>query len=372
MEKLVFNTSSSYTLGVELEFQLVDCHTLNLVPRVQPIIDALLPDSNNRIALEFLQSIIEIQTGICQDVGEVARDLSRSIQLVEDAAVEQECILYAASLHPFAEPLEQHLTSGERYARIMAELQYVGRLFISQGLHVHVGVPDGDTAIKICDIIQLYLPVLLALSTSSPYFCGHDTGFYSYRTKLFEALPLAGIFGYIGSWQRFQDEVAFLQERKIIRKIKDLWWDVRPSPGYGTVEIRICDMPARFSETLGLTALIQALVATIAEGACHSSPMSLQLLRSNKWQAARHGLDGRFNDTFGLLSRQTQTMRSAAAELLDVLKPFITHFQTEKYIAPVHELLHRGTGADFQRLLIGQGHSYTEMISRLRNDYWLW
>jgi carboxylate-amine ligase len=372
MDDLVFNTSASHTLGVELEFQLVDRATFDLVPRVQSVIDAIEPGNDNRITREFLQSIIEIQTGICNTVTDVAHDLSRSIQIVEDAAEEENCILYSASLHPFAAPGDQKLTDGKRYARIMDELQYVGRQFISQGLHVHVGVGNADTAIKICDIIQGYLPILLAMSTSSPYFCGEDTGFFSYRSKLFEALPLAGFFGYIGDWQGFATEVAFLKTRGIIKKVKDLWWDVRPSPGYGTVEIRICDMPARFSEVLGIAAVVQALVACIAENRKPSARISLQLLRSNKWQAARHGLEGMFNDSFGLLTRQTQSLRSAAEELLDLLQPFTVRFQSQKYITPLRDLLQRGTGAEFQRLLVRQGQSYEMMISRLRNDYWLW
>jgi len=372
MEDLVFSTSRSYTLGVELEFQLVDQETLNLVPRAQPIIDSLSVAGKNKIAFEFLQSIIEIQTGVCDSVADVAHDLSRSVQIVEDIAGEQQCILYSASLHPFAEPSEQKLTNGERYKRIMNELQYVGRQFISQGLHVHVGVGDADTAIKVCDVIQAYLPILLALSSSSPFFKGEDTGFYSYRSKLFEALPLAGIFGFIGDWQGFQDEVSFLRQKHIIKQVKDLWWDVRPSPGYGTVEVRICDMPARFSETLGLAAVIQAFVAYIAENKFSYSPVSLQLLRSNKWQAARHGLDGRFNDACGLMSQQTQTLRGAALELFSLLEPLTKRFKSQKYMKPMQELLKRGTGAEFQRLLVSQGKSHKEMIHCLRNDYWLW
>ena len=372
MEDLVFSTSKPYTLGVELEFQLLDQNTLNLVPRVQPIINALVPECSNTIALEFLQSIIEIQTAVCNSVIDAAHDLSRSIQIVEDVAGEQQCILYSASLHPFAEPAEQKLTKGARYERIMEELQFVGRQFISQGLHVHVGVGDADTAIRVCDIIQTYLPLLLALSSSSPYFRGEDTGFSSYRSKLFEALPLAGIFGYIGDWQGFEEEVSFLRQRKIIEKVKDLWWDVRPSPGYGTVEVRICDMPVRFSETLGMVAVIQALVAYIAENTLSHSQVSLQLLRSNKWQAARHGLDGQFNDVSGLLKKQTQTLRSAASDLLSLLEPLMVCFGAEKFLTPMQEILNRSTGAEVQRLLIRQGKSYPEMIHSLRNDYWLW
>ncbi len=371
MDDLVFARSKAYTLGVELEFQLVDRDTLNLVPKVKPILDNLVPDGSDRISPEFLQSIIEIQTGVCDCVYDVSADLSRSIQLVEDVADSQNCILYSASLHPFAEPAEQKLSDGARYKRIMDELQYVGRQFISQGLHVHVGVSDPDTAVRVCDTIQCYLPVLLALSSSSPYFRGEDTGFHSYRSKLFESLPLAGIFGFMGSWQGYVDEVAFLRERQVIQQVNDLWWDVRPSIGFGTVEVRICDLPSRFSEILGLTAVIQALVALIVETKPTHKPVSLQLLRSNKWQAVRHGLEGRFNDAFGLLGQQTQSLRLAAKDLFILIQPFVERFQTMDYVQALQEVLLHGTSADQQRSLLAQSKSYEEMITRLRNDYWL-
>ena len=371
MKDLVFSKSKSYTLGVELEFQLVDRNSLNLVPRVKQILDNLAPDGSNRIAPEFLQSIIEIQTGICDCVYDVAADLSRSIQVVEDVADRVGCILYSASLHPFAEPAEQKLSDGARYKRIMDELQYVGRQFISQGLHVHVGVGDGDTAIRVCDILQNYLPILLALSTSSPFFRGEDTGFYSYRSKLFESLPLAGFFGFMGSWQGYVDEVVFLQERQVIQQVNDLWWDVRPSPGFGTVEVRVCDLPSRFCEILGLTAVIQALVAYIAESGIRHAPVSLQLLRSNKWQSVRHGLAGRFTDPFGILGRQTQSLHGAALDLFDLIQPFVERFQTMDNIDVMRDVLQHGTSTDLQRALVAEGKTYKEMITRLRNDYWL-
>jgi glutamate---cysteine ligase / carboxylate-amine ligase len=370
-EDLVFSKSKAYTLGVELEFQLVDRNTLDLVPRVRSILDNLVPGGSDRIVPEFLQSIIEIQTGVCDCVSEVAADLGRTIQLVEDVADTKDCILYSASLHPFAEPDEQEVSDGERYKRIMQELQYVGRQFISQGLHVHVGVGEGDTAIRVCDIMQAYLPILLGLSTSSPYFKGEDTGFHSYRTKLFESLPLAGIAGFLGSWQGFADEVAFLQKCQVIKQIKDLWWDIRPSPGFGTVEVRICDLPSRFSEILGMVAVIQALVAYIAESEITPFPVSLQLLRSNKWQAARHGLDGRFNDPYGLLDRPKQPLRQAAEELFVLVRPFLERFQTMEYVQVMRDVLKYGTSADHQRALVAQGKTYKDMISRLRDDYWI-
>ncbi|CAK8723611.1 Putative glutamate--cysteine ligase 2 [Candidatus Electrothrix aarhusensis] len=368
----IFSGSRAFTLGVELEFQLVDCRSFDLVPRANSILKNLALEGNDRIAPEFLQSIIEMQTGICDTVNDVAADLSRLIHLVEDVAVNEACYLYSTSLHPFAEPSVQVLSKGERYQRIMDELQLVGRQFITQGMHVHVGMPDGDTAIKVCDIIQPYLPILLALSSSSPFFRGQDTGFQSYRTKLFELLPLAGIFGYLGNWQGFAEEVNNLHAHQAIKRLKDLWWDVRPSPGFGTVEVRICDLPCRFYSILGLTAVIQALAACLAEINLSSRPVSLQLLKYNKWQAARYGLDGRFVDIYGLLGSSDLTFRQAADKLFQLIQPVTDRFHTTGYVRELCKILEQGTGADRQRQLAGgEKKNFKEMIISLRNDYWL-
>ncbi len=367
----VFRNSTAYTLGVEMEFQLVDCDTLDLAPHASAILQRLAPDSGDRIAPEFLQSIIEVQTGVCASVDDAAVDLSQTIHLVEDVAQAEKCVFYSASLHPFARPEVQQVSDDERYKKIMAELQQVGRQFITQGLHVHVGIGDGDTAVQVCDIIQPYLPILLALSCSSPFFCGQDTGFHSYRTKLFEALPLAGIAGHLGSWQGYVDEVCHLREHQAIEQIKDLWWDVRPSPGFGTVEIRICDLPSNFYQALGLVAVVQGLTAYIAESGLSSRPVSLQMLKFNKWQAARHGLDGRFVDTYDLLGNSTLSLRQAAHALFKLIQPLTERFRTTDHIREISHVLEQGTSTDRQRRLAGKNKQFKEMITSLRNDYWL-
>ncbi len=369
MEKVVFAGSRSYTLGVELEFQILDQHTLDLVPRAPALLARIEPELSDRVAPEFIRSIIEIQTGICATVDQVGRDLRQTIELVEEIAAGQDCLLYSASLHPFAEPADQVLSLGERYRRIMDELQRVGRQFISQGLHVHVGVSDREAAIRVCDILQIYLPIFLGLSCSSPFFRGEDTGLDSYRTKLFEALPLAGIAGYLGSWQAYVDEIAMLRNNSIIQQPRDLWWDVRPSPAFGTVEIRACDLPARFEEVLGLTSLMQALVAAIVEEIVKPLPVSPQLLCANKWQAARHGLQGHFCDPLGLLPTTTQNIGSAARELIDRLEPWLARFGG-RGLAAIEHLLDHGNSSTRQRQYLHTYGGFPAMIHAMQEQYW--
>ncbi len=369
MQDVAFAESRPYTLGVELEFQIIDQETLDLVPRAPALLSKVPPSVANRVTPEFIRSILEIQTGVCASVNDVDDDLRRSIRLLEEIAADHGCLLYSASLHPFAEPADQVLSVGDRYARILEELQYVGRQFISQGLHVHVGIPDRDAAITVCDILQIYLPLLLGLSGSSPYFRGEDTGLCSYRTKLFEALPLAGIAGYLGSWQAYIDEIDLLRRAGIIREPKDLWWDIRPSPTLGTVEIRICDLPLRFVEVLGLTSIIQAFAAAIVEGIVVPRPVSPQLLSANKWQAARHGLAGGFCDPLCLLPTATQSVGKAIYELLILLQPFFDRFDS-RGLGAIHTLLTGGISAENQRRLMKEHGSFSTMITTLQDIYW--
>jgi len=369
MKDVVFARSRSLSLGVELEFQVLDGQTLDLADKVPELL-ARVPDTiRGRVVPEFMRSILEIRTGICHTVREVAADLRRSIHLMEDEAAALGCLFYSASLHPFAEPAAQKLSQGERYHRIMQELQQVGRHFIAQGLHIHVGMEDGETAIAVCDTLQAYLPLLLGLSGSSPYFRGIDTGLASYRTKLFEALPLAGIAGYLGSWQAYLDEITLLRRVRVIREIKDLWWDVRPSPEFGTVEVRICDLPARFVEVLGLTTMVRALAAALAEGRVRPRRISPQLLRWNKWQAARHGLAGQFTDPLGLLPTETQTIDSAVREMMSILAPWFDR-NGDQGLTAIAGILEEGISASRQRALMRRTGSFIEMIKQMRDVYW--
>ena len=299
---IVFSPSLHYTLGVEIEFQIVDQTSYALVP-LAPKLKSLAPELlKSRISKELINAILEIQTGICSTVTVVENDLLRTCSLAEELAEDNGCLLYAASLHPFARADEQEKSDDSRYQKILSELQYIGRRFISQGLHVHVGVPDGNAAVRVCNVIQGYLPVFLALSTSSPYFQGEDTGLMSYRTKLFEVLPLSGGYEFIRDWNHFAEEVETLIGYGIIGGIKDLWWDARPSPQFGTVEVRVCDLPTRFRDILAIVSLIQAVVAWIVEEDVGSVRLNPYILRANKWQSLRYGLHGRFVDPAALLA----------------------------------------------------------------------
>jgi carboxylate-amine ligase len=252
----------------------------------------------------------------------------------------------------------------------MKELQIIGRRFISQGFHVHVGVADGDTAVAVCNCIQAYLPLLLALTCSSPFSEGSDTGLMSYRTKLFEALPLAGHYSYFEDWDGLVSEVVSLQQAGVIASLKDLWWDARPNASYGTVEIRVCDLPIRFSDILAVTGVIQALVATIAEGAFEARPLSLYILQANKWQAARYGLEGNFVDPSGLMGRARIPFREAVDRLLEMIDPMTRRLGSFGYVEGMKRILDCGTGSDFLRERYKKYQDFTMVIESLQGEFW--
>lgn len=367
---LKFISSPSYTLGVELEFQTLDRDTLNLAPFAPILLESAPEILRPRITQEWIRSILEIRTGICRSVRDVENDLLQTCSMAEELAADNNCLLFAASLHPFAQSKDQLLTSDARYERIMEELQIVGKRFITQGFHVHVGMVDGDTAVKVCDRIQPYLPLLLALSASSPYYQGQDTGLMSYRTKLFEALPQAGIFQEIGGWDTFVRDLEQLRNAGVIESIKDLWWDARPHPGFGTLEIRACDLPVQFGDILGITALIQAFVATLAESDMEMASCNHYFLRSNKWQAVRYGLDGTFFDSPGFLGGGKMRFQEAVKSLVQKVQPMVKRLGTRRYVDMLDRILIEGSGADCQRRAYNKSRDFRKVVKQLHEKFW--
>lgn len=365
-----FTENSNFSIGVEIEFQVLDRKTLNLVPLAPVLLQNSPPILSPRITHEFIRSILELQTGICSDIRDVENDLMETCSMAGELAEENGCLLFASSLHPFAKYSDQILTEDERYKRIMGELQILGRRFISQGLHVHIGIKDGDTAIRVSNILQLYLPLLLALSTSSPFSEGKDTGLLSYRTKLFEALPLAGLYSYHKDWNHFIEMLEYLKNHGVIESIRDLWWDARPNPEFGTIEIRVCDLPGKFSDILAIVAMIQALVAYIASEREMHEPINYHLLQANKWQAVRHGLDGYFIDSTGQLSTERMSVRDAITNLVESILEYSVQLGGAEYLQNVENILTRGSSAVRQKQIYSESGSFMKVIYQTHQEFW--
>lgn len=363
---ITFQVSKPFSLGVEIELQVVDKNDLNLTPKAPDILAIVPRDLKERIKPEFIRSMIEVNTEVCSNINQVQENLAHLIRQAEQLAEANNCFLFASSLHPFARYSDQILSSHPRYSRIMDDLQMVGRRFITQGLHVHVGMDNHETAIRVCDSIRLFLPVLLALTCSSPYYEGLDTGLHSYRAKLFEALPLAGMPDELGSWDQYTAMVNLLINTGIISEVRDLWWDVRPHPDFGTIEIRICDLPSSFNEIIAVVALIQGLVVSIAESDKHLNP-NMQVLKSNKWQAARYGLEGRF--VYPLLQKKI-SMREAATEIFAKAAPAMERLKTDNYLPVLQKIVESGTSSTLQRNIFNRQKDFSAIIKELHPKFW--
>jgi len=361
-----FNSSPEPTIGVEIELQLVDKNNLNLNNISSKVLTDVNKEFSDNIKCELIESMIEINTNICSNIEDVEKDIRKILNHLDEILKNYETEINCNSLHPFAIGKNQIITDNPRYKRIMKDLQMVGKRFISQGLHVHIGIDNPEVAIKVNNALRVYLPLLLSLTTSSPFFEGEDTGLHSYRTKLFEALPLAGMPDYLNNWNQFENLTEQLEGAGIINSVKDLWWDIRPHPGFGTVEIRVCDIPINYKEIIALVALIQALVVTLIKLEPYQDT-HIQILQSNKWQAARYGLEGVFVDpkTFKKLS-----MRKAIENLFTLVEPAIVSLGSKKYSNILEKILISGAGSEKQRKLYSSSKSFLHMLKTLKEQFY--
>lgn len=288
---LPFNASASMTLGVEVEVQLIDWRTHDLCPAA-PRILAALGGETERIKAEIFQPMLELNTGICGDVAEVRRDLAEALATLRGAADPLGVDVAIAGTHAFADYDERLVYPSGRFLSVLQQRQWFARRLLIFGLHVHVGMRDGDHAIAMMNGIAPYLPLLLALSASSPFWTGADTGLASARTAVFESVPNAGAPHFFRDWAHFCRYVGRMERSRSIQSLKDIWWDVRPNPTFGTLEVRICDGLPTIKETLACVALVQALLAWLDaryQDGEKFEPPSWPLYRENKWRAVRWG-----------------------------------------------------------------------------------
>jgi glutamate---cysteine ligase / carboxylate-amine ligase len=339
----------SFTLGVEEEFQLIDPETRELRSHIQQLLESAT-DAPHREQMkpELHQSVIEIGTGICRDISEVRRDVTEVRTELIDLAARNGMKVAAAGTHVFSHWRDQQITPDERYNQIVSELQQVARANLVFGLHVHVGIEDRELAIQIMNDARYFLPHLLALSTNSPFWLGKDTGFKSYRTRVFGRFPRTDIPELFETASDFDDYVRVLIKTGSIDNGRMIWWDVRPHPVFSTIEFRVCDVPMRADESIALAALIQALCAKLYR----LRTMNLgwrryrrALIAENKWRATRYGIDGKLID-FGI--EEEVPFRRLAAELLDLVDDVVDDLGSRRELETIGWILEHGTGADRQ------------------------
>lgn len=292
MNKLEFTPNARPTLGVEIELGLADQKTGELRSAISDVLGALPPDLTGSVKPELMQCYLEVNTGVCSSVAQAREDLAAKLRTVQRAADSQGIDLLWSATHPFSLWRDQQVTPTERYQGLVNLLQDTARQLITFGLHVHVGVETGDRAIALCDHLLPYLPVLLALSANSPCWDGRITGLQSARSKVMEGLPTAGLPMQMRNWSEYTWLVNHLIQTGFINTIREIWWDVRPHHNFGTVEVRICDVPANLDDTMALVALIQCLVCDLSEKldeGLYRNEAHPMMVRQNKWRAARYG-----------------------------------------------------------------------------------
>lgn len=339
----------SFSLGVEEEYQTVDPVTRDLRSHIKT--EMLAKGKRRleeRVKAEMHQSVIEVGTRICRNIGEAREDLYDLRRQMIALAEEHDLLLVAGATHPFADWRVQDIYPDERYARVVEDLQMVARANLIFGLHVHVGVEDKEAAIRLMNSMRYFLPHLLALSTNSPFWRGHNTGLKSYRAKVFDKFPRTNLPDSFGSWGEFEGFCNLLIKTNCMDNAKKLWWDIRPHPFFSTVEVRICDIPMCAEETIAITALIQATAAKLWELHARNQDYrqySRALLMENKWRAVRYGLNGKLID-FG--KEEEVCERDLILEYLAFVDDVVDELGSRNEINYIRIMLEQGSGADRQ------------------------
>ncbi|MEX2286035.1 MAG: YbdK family carboxylate-amine ligase [Planctomycetaceae bacterium] len=319
MSSITFKRSDYPTIGVELELQLVDAESFALSNSIDQVLARLPQSLFEQVKPELMQCYLEINTGICRTVRSAGDDLRQKLEDLEKVTDALGVKLFWAATHPFSSWRDQQITVNDRYYRLVELMQDVARRLVTFGFHVHVGVDTGDKAVMICDRMLRHLPLLLALSVNSPFWEGRKTGLHSNRSKIMEGLPTAGLPHQMRNWSEYVWLVNHLIDTGFINSIRELWWDIRPHHNFGTVEIRVCDMPANLDQVLSLTALIQCLVQALSEeidGGTYQSDYHPMMVQQNKWRATRFGADARLVSSEDFRQHSVQETVDRLIELL--------------------------------------------------------
>jgi glutamate---cysteine ligase / carboxylate-amine ligase len=339
----------SLSIGIEEEYQTIDPESRDLRSHIA---SEILPKAklalHEAVKPEMHQSVIEVGTRVCKDIKEARENIQALRREMITLASEHGMLLAAGSTHPFSDWKLQEIYPDERYARVVEDMQLIARANLVFGLHVHIGIEDRNTSIHIMNSMRYFLPHILALSTNSPFWMGMNTGFKSYRCKVFERFPRTNIPDVFANWSEYETFVDLLVKTNCIDNGKKIWWDIRPHPFFNTLEVRVCDIPMRLDETVAIAALIQATVAMLYK--LHASNKSYRiygrsLIMENKFRASRYGIQGKLID-FG--KEEEVPVRDLMLEYLDLIDEAVEELGSREEINYIHQMLKMGTGADRQ------------------------
>ncbi|WGK65300.1 carboxylate-amine ligase [Croceiramulus getboli] len=337
-----------FTLGIEEEFQILDSDSLQLRSQMSKIIEGGRVHLQERIKEEMHQSIVEMGTNVCENVNEARDEVSYLRQQIILLAKEEGLKVAASGTHPFSHWNEQLITDKPRYDDIVNELKDVARSNLIFGMHVHVAIPSREEGLDILNVVRYFLPHLYALSTNSPFWEARDTGFKSFRSKVFDKFPRTGIPPFFNSIAEYDKFVDILVRTNCLDNTKKIWWDIRLHPFYPTIEFRICDVVMTVDEVMCITALMQSLVAKLYK--LHQKNQTFKtyrrlLLNENKWRAARWGMDAKLID-FG--KEKEVPFHLLMQELLEFVDDVVDDLGCRKDVNYVYQMLQQGSGADRQ------------------------
>ncbi|MCL1601330.1 MAG: carboxylate-amine ligase [Actinomycetia bacterium] len=344
-----------FTIGMEEEYFVVDRDSRDLVPDLpEALLGKLLDPPIGATSPEFIRSQIEIGTPVCDDITELSESLRTMRRFVSETVSEHNMAIIAASTHPFAKWGQQRHVNRDRYNLLAEALQGVVRRLLICGMHVHVGIGERDARIDVMNQVSYFLPHLLALSGSSPFWHGTDTGLKSYRPAVFRALPRTGLPDAFTSWSDYERHVEVLVDTGVIEDASKLWWDIRPSTRYPTLEMRSTDIATRYEDGIVIAAMYQALVATLTELRMNNQKWriySRMLISENSWRAQRYGVDEPLID-FG--RSELVPMPQLIDELIDIVGAQAVVLGSVEQMERARLIVAGGTSADRQRSVFEQ------------------
>ena len=352
----------TFTLGIEEEFQVVDPESRQLKSHIQEMFAEGEKRLKDEIKREMHDPVIEVGTPVCRNISEARREITRLRREICTLVRESGLRIAAAGTHPISHWATVPITQAARYDQIVYDLQMIARANLIFGLHVHVAVEDNETRIELMNGARYFMPHIFALSVNSPFWCAQNTGWKSYRSKVFERFPRTGLPDYFRAWADYEEYVRMLIATNCIDNAKKIWWDVRPHPFFPTLEYRICDVPMRVDETICFAALFQAITVKLYR--LHKQNMGWRLYRrawlnENKQRAARYGTGGKLID-FG--KRQEVPFAELLDELLEFVDDVVDDLGSRNDVYYAREILRNGTGADRQLAAYGQRNDLRDVV----------
>jgi carboxylate-amine ligase len=356
----------SYTLGIEEELMIVDDETLDLSSSIEALLEDLEGVSTEgEVKPELMESVCEIATTPVRNTVEAGAQLRALRQTVQRVAHQRGVSIGSAGTHPFALWEDQRVVARPRYRDLISGLQFVARQEIIFGIHVHIGLDDPDKAIHVTNGMRVHVPLLLALSANSPFWRGDATGLDSARTPIFRTFPRVGIPPRYDDYADWERRIEFMVSSKVIGNYTYLWYDVRPHPNFGTVEVRCMDSQTRVEHTLAIAALIQAMVKELAEHYDAGKELArypYEMLDENKWLAARHGLGASLVD---LPDRSRVPVPELARRLIERLRPHAEELGSAADFAGLEDILEKGNGASRQVVVYEANHDLREVVREI-------